>query len=204
MFEASVDGSDGSNHIWPVVIDGRVFATTLSTLPTRTIVTSLDAADGSDAQSSTSSCRRHGAHRLSPTDVYTSGARTGYFGPLTAGNMTLDWSTTLSGSIESSHTSRNSVVYVTSDVGSGNVRLYALDAVTGEVLWSTDVPDATTYTPSPIVANGVLYLVSAGIGGDGLYAFANTVPGPDFVDIAGNVFEDDIRWLAAEEITEGL
>ncbi len=94
--------------------------------------------------------------------------------------MTLAWSTTLSGSIESrTAVATPGSVNATSDVGSGNVRrirpLYTVMVrLSGLPMTRKRPGSAVAHLAKP----AVLYLVSAGIGGDGLYAFANTVPGP--------------------------
>jgi hypothetical protein len=54
----------------------------------------------------------------------------------------------------SSPTVANGVVYI----GSGNGRLYALDAATGAKLWS--FPTGSQIGSSPAVANGVIYIAS--------------------------------------------
>src|SRR5205807_2476278 len=69
--------------------------------------------------------------------------------------LTLDWSHTTRGPIFPSPAVANGVVYV----GSGDDKLYALDAVTGTVKWSYTT-GSEIGTSSPTVVNGVVYIGS--------------------------------------------
>ena len=69
--------------------------------------------------------------------------------------LTRDWSYTTGFSINSSPAVAGGVVYV----GSGDDKLYALDAVTGALKWSYTTGSSIGYS-SPAVVNGVVYIGS--------------------------------------------
>jgi outer membrane protein assembly factor BamB len=87
------------------------------------------------------------------------GDREGYFYALNAHSGTLVWKSRLgSGDISSPASIANGVVYVTG--GDGN--LHALNAKTGAVLWM--FTNGYFYSPSPTVADGVVYIGSSLVG----------------------------------------
>jgi outer membrane protein assembly factor BamB len=74
--------------------------------------------------------------------------------PSTVGSLGLDWSYTTGNGVYSSPAVANGVVYV----GSGDDKVYALNASTGALLWSYTTGNAVL--SSPAVANGVVYVGS--------------------------------------------
>ena len=71
-------------------------------------------------------------------------------------SLTLKWSYTTGGAVESSPAVANGVVYIGSDDGN----LYALNASTGAKLWSYNSGHLLEKS-SPAVANGVVYVGSS-------------------------------------------
>jgi outer membrane protein assembly factor BamB len=87
--------------------------------------------------------------------------RNGMLYALNAANGDIIWNVTIGSNIAwSSPVITNGVVYVGSFDG-----MYALDAVTGEKIWSNNAGD---FHPGPPVANGVVYAMTSGAN---LYAF---------------------------------
>jgi len=77
--------------------------------------------------------------------------------PATVGGLKLLWSYTTGGSVQSSPSVVNGVVYV----GSNDNNLYALRADTGAKLWSFPLNTGGIFHASPAVANGVVYIGSS-------------------------------------------
>jgi outer membrane protein assembly factor BamB len=78
--------------------------------------------------------------------------------PANVGNLTVKWRTNIGGGCFASASVVDGKLY-TADTGSANGKLHALDAVTGQVLWtfpSDALPGDHAWT-SPPVANGVVY-----------------------------------------------
>jgi outer membrane protein assembly factor BamB len=86
----------------------------------------------------------HGTRDSADTGINTS----------TVASMKLDWTATTGGPVESSPAVVNGVVYM----GSGDDKVYALNATTGATLWTATTGGAVH--ASPAVANGVVYVGS--------------------------------------------
>lgn len=145
----------GGNVSYPVVADGRVFATAASPNGYGTILYSIDAATGQDAWAPVDlggsywwSALAYGGGRLYAQN---------YDGVLTAFNPATGkeiWTVTLPGqhSFTSPPTFADGVVY-TGGSGSGGT-LYAVDAASGAVLWTQPVANGDNSSPA-VTADGV-------------------------------------------------
>ncbi len=83
--------------------------------------------------------------------------------PANVSSLKQAWSLNTGGTIFSSATVANGIVYISSNGG----KLYAIDAITGHVFWSANI-GSNDFGNAPTVANGVVYM---GAPDDNLYAF---------------------------------
>ncbi|MFF3380509.1 PQQ-binding-like beta-propeller repeat protein [Streptomyces sp. NPDC002680] len=145
----------GGNVSYPIVADGRVFATAASPNEYGTTLYAIDAATGQNAWAPVDlggtywwSALAYGGGRLYAQN---------YDGVLTAFNPASGkeiWTVTLPGqySFTSPPTFAGGVVY-TGGAGSGGT-LYAVDAASGAVLWTQPVANGDNSSPA-VTANGV-------------------------------------------------
>ncbi len=140
----------------PCVVGGKVYVGSWDKY-----IYAINKTDGSVAWSFNTGGFVPSSPRVSHGTLYC-GSRSGYFYALDAALGTLQWSHFYSSSypfVESSAAIENGVVYV----GSSDLcKVFAFDAATGSILWSSTVPGDTW--SSPILRAGTLYIGLADYG----------------------------------------
>jgi len=129
---------------------GTAIAVPASAVPGKHHITAVERHSGSKAQALF-------LVRTNWAQYHYSSSRTGLnpyenvLSPSNVATMGLDWSFTANDGVSSSPAVANGVVYI----GSGDNKMYALNATTGARLWNFTT-DSTVYA-SPAVANGLVY-----------------------------------------------
>ncbi|MDP3105666.1 MAG: PQQ-binding-like beta-propeller repeat protein, partial [Candidatus Methanoperedens sp.] len=144
--------------------------------------------------------------RLSPTDVKVTG---GSLYALDAGSGTLKWKYTSEGSISSSPSVSNGMIYF----GSVDKYVYALEAISGKIKWKYQT-DGGVYS-SPAVSGGIVYFGSNGgyiygldeITGELLWKYRTSGYVRSIPAISGNILyvgSTDNYFYAIDKISGGL
>ncbi|MBU4223448.1 MAG: PQQ-binding-like beta-propeller repeat protein [Euryarchaeota archaeon] len=144
--------------------------------------------------------------RLSPTDVKVTG---GSLYALDAGSGTLKWKYTSEGSISSSPSVSNGMIYF----GSVDKYVYALEAISGKIKWKYQT-DGGVYS-SPAVSGGIVYFGSDGgyiygldeITGELLWKYRTSGYVRSIPAISGNILyvgSTDNYFYAIDKISGGL